>query len=104
MLNGRKHSQPKRAESLPRTDPKTQICGPSLMVNENVAVGHELDLVHIEIGGTRLSLHYSQALQLSGLLRVHGKHAKRLAGDQSTHFGVFATLTDAEEDYKRGFK
>ncbi len=89
--------------SLPRENPQISICGPTLLRRGNMAVGHEVDMVHLEIGGQRVTMHYTTALQLSGMLRMHGKHAKRLAGDQSTHFSVFATVTDAEEGYKKGW-
>lgn len=92
----------KAARSLPRQNPATQITGPSLFLNDCIAVGHELDLVHVEIHGQRYSLHYTDALQLAHLTRTHAKHAKRLAGDSSKHWAVYATLTDGEEDDKRG--
>lgn len=88
--------------SLPRENAATQITGPSLMVRENIAVGHELDDVILELGGVRYRMHYTSALMLTGLLRQHSKSAKRLAGDRSKNLAVFATLTDAEEDYKYG--
>lgn len=63
---------------------------------EIVGVRHEGELVVLKFGNTEIKMHYTHALQLSGWLRVHGKAAKRLAGDHSVNWAVRANLTAAE--------
>ena len=62
-----------------------------------------LDAGQIEIGGHKLTMDYPCAIKLSQMLKVHGKQAKKFAGDASKHFMTEAILTDAELNYKRGW-
>ena len=66
-------------------------------------VSHELDTVWFEIGGHRLTMDYPTAIKLSSMLRTHAKQAKKFAGDASKHWTSETVLTDAEENYKRGW-
>lgn len=50
------------------------------------------ELVRLSIGNADIDMPYETALQLSQWLRVRGKQAKRLAGDQSRHWSAIAIL------------
>jgi len=82
---------------------KIQVIGPSLLESQNMIVSHEMDTVIVEIGGRRLTMDYPTALKLSEMLRTHGKQAKKFAGDASKHWSTTGVLSDAEENYKRGW-
>ena len=86
-------------------DKRNQVIGPSLVIlpTGEMKVAHEMDTVIVEIGGKTLTMDYPTALKLSLMLRQHGKQAKKFAGDASKHWASTAVLTDAEENYKRGW-
>lgn len=63
----------------------------------------ENELVRIKVGNIEIDVDHNCALWLSQQLRLHGKRAKRQAGDYSTTIGVSGILTDAENDYKHGW-
>ncbi len=88
-----------------RIDQKIQVIGPSLLEAANLTVWHEYDCVKVDFGaGHVLTVDYPTAIKLSQLLRVHGKQAKKFAGDQSKGWNTEASiLTDAEQNYKRGW-
>lgn len=68
----------------------------SVLKPTNIHVDHEGDLVTLRIGDSIMKLPYEVAIQLSQWLRVHGKAAKRTAGDMSRHWSAIAAL-DARE-------
>ena len=82
---------------------KIQVIGPSLLEKLNLIVAHEMDTVWFEIGGTRLSMDYPTALKFGFMLRTHAKQAKKFAGDHAKVWHTEAVLSDAEENYKRGW-
>ena len=90
-------------KQAPLDNPKVQVIGPSLLESLNMVVEHEFDCVKLTVGGHTLTMEYPTAFTLSELLRCHGKQAKKFAGDGSLNLGGSAVLTDAEENYKRGF-
>ncbi len=90
-------------KQAPITDSMVQIIGPSMLEALNMVVEHEGDCVRMTVGGSTLTMDYPTAFTLSELLRCHGKQAKKFAGDGSLNLGGSAVLTDAEENYKRGF-
>lgn len=87
----------------PRLNPKVQIIGRSLLESQNMVIEHEMDTVKLTIGGHTLTMDYPTAIKMSQLLRIHGKQAKKFAGDGSKHWLSESILTDAEENYRRGF-
>ncbi len=96
--------------ALPKTiraprDAVNQTVGASIIRPLKVRVFHERDTVVLEIDGTRLAMEYPYAIAIAGQLRMHGKQAKKFAGDFSKHWSTEASvLTDAEENARRGFK
>lgn len=84
-------------------DRKLQTITPSLLQSLNMEVGHVGQVVYFKIGNHKLEMDYPSAIKLSQMLRTHGKQAKKFAGDASKHWLSEAVLTDAEENYKRGF-
>ncbi len=57
-----------------------------------VSVGVNGQLVALQVGNTTVQMPYEAALQVSQWLRIHGRTAKRIAGDPSQTWGVLATL------------
>ena len=87
----------------PRINQKIQVIGPSLLEAAKLVVWHEYDCVKLDLGGHTLTLDYPTAIKLSALLRVHSKQARKFAGDASKHWASESVLTDAEQNYKRGW-
>lgn len=92
-----KHTQ------LPRGNADVQIIGPSVLKPLKIKVFHEMDTVILNIDGTELKMPWPYAISLSSLLRTHAKQAKKLAGDASKTLHTSAVLTNAEENYKKGW-
>lgn len=67
-----------------------------LLKPTGVAVTHEGELVSLRIGDSTIRMGYETAIQLSQWLRVHGKAAKRTAGDMSRHWSAIAVLDSLE--------
>ena len=63
-----------------------------LLQRQRIEVRCEGELVVLQVGNAELKMPYETALQLSQWLRVRGKEAKRIAGDQSRHWSVVAFL------------
>lgn len=83
-------------------DVATQTVGASIIQKHHVRIWHELDTVVLEINGTSLKMEYPYAIAISEQMRLHGKQAKKFAGDKSKHWSTEASLlTDAEENYRR---
>ena len=81
-----------------------QTVGPSVIIGMPVRVSHELDTVVLDINGTVLTMEYPYAIAIAEKLRLHGKQAKKWNGDKGKHWSTEGSLlTDAEENYKRGF-
>lgn len=89
--------------SRPRKDPRNQTIGASLLTRDKMEISHERDLVRFTFKGAQFAMPYDVAFQLSGLLRMHAKQAKKFNGDGSKHYSSFSAMTNAEENYKRGF-
>lgn len=66
----------------------------SLLQKQRIEVATEGELVVLRVGNAELKMEYETAIQLSTWLRVRGKEAKRLAGDQSRHWTVIGRLSD----------
>ena len=63
-----------------------------ILSQQRIAVADEGSLVHITVGNYTLTMPYDGALQLSQLIRVHAKRAKRTAGDVSRHWSAVALV------------
>jgi hypothetical protein len=66
--------------------------GSPLLAKQRMSVEIEGELVALTIGNAVIRMPYETALQLSQWLRVRGKEAKRLAGDQSRHWSAVAVV------------
>jgi hypothetical protein len=67
------------------------------MLNPNiVVVDHQGPLVTLKLGNVEIKMEYETAIQLSTWLRVHGKAAKRAAGDDSRKWQVIGNLEAVE--------
>ena len=63
-------------------------------------VAWEKNLVVFTFDEATIKVHYSDAYELYGWLRVAAQNAKRWAGDRSRHWTTQAHLADAEENDK----
>jgi hypothetical protein len=54
--------------------------------------------VVMTIGKATITMNYDTAIKLSAFLRNGGRLAKKLAGDHSRRFTVYADLTDANAE------
>lgn len=72
------------------------------MVGKPWAVRVEGERVALTIGNVRMNAAPADALTIAGWVRSKSKEAKRNAGDRSRTLRVRGTLTDAEENYRRG--
>jgi hypothetical protein len=61
---------------------------------ERIAVSDEYDRVTLKLGNVDVTMTYATAIQLAGWLRVHGRKAKRFAGDTSRNISAYGILTD----------
>lgn len=87
----------------PRVNGKIQTIGPSLLESMQMKVWHEFDCVKVEIGGHVLTMEYPTAVKMAQMVRTHAKQAKKFAGDASKALHTESVLTDAEENYRRGW-
>jgi len=69
----------------------------SVLRREHAAVSLNGTLVVLKLGNVVVDMDYETAIQLSTWLRVRGKQAKRLAGDDSRKWTVIGNLTAVEE-------
>lgn len=69
---------------------------PDLLKRQKVSVRTEGEQVILAVGNSELRMDYELALQLSTWMRVHGKAAKRAAGDGSRHWAVIGNLAAVE--------
>ena len=60
------------------------------------------ELVYLRLGDFITSFHFVAGLQLSHLIRIAAKVAKKWAGDTSTMKTAAGIFTDAEENYRLG--
>jgi hypothetical protein len=72
--------------------------GEKILKQTPYGVRVEGTVVVMTIGTKNCRMDYDTALKLSAFLRHGGRTAKRIAGDQSRKFTVFADLTDANAD------
>ena len=63
-------------------------------------VGFDQNLVVFTFDDTKVRMHFGDAFQIYGQLRLAGKNAKRWAGDRSKQWTKRACLRDAEENDK----
>lgn len=68
----------------------------NLLQKQRIEVATEGTLVVLKIGNAEMKMPYETAIQLSTWLRVHGKAAKKAAGDQSRHWAVIGNLAAVE--------
>lgn len=64
----------------------------SLLQKQSVSVRAEGELVVLRIGNAEMKMDHETAIQLSTWMRVRGKEAKRLAGDNSRKWHVVGKL------------
>lgn len=68
------------------------------MLNKSqVSVLTDGQLVLLRIGNTEIKMEYETAIQLSTWLRVKGKEAKLVAGDDSRTWSIIGRLTEVKE-------
>lgn len=65
-----------------------------LLQKQRIEVASEGALVVLRIGNAEMKMEHETAIQLSTWLRVRGKEAKRIAGDNSRHWSVVGNLKD----------
>lgn len=70
---------------------------PDVVKPNRFVVRAEGERVVIEIGNTKLTMNYEDAITFAQWIRVRGKEAKRNAGDQSRHWHGIAILGGAPE-------
>jgi hypothetical protein len=68
----------------------------SLLSRQRISVEIEGELVALVVGNATLRMPYETALQLSQFLRVRGKQAKKLVGDNSRHWSAVGYLEGLE--------
>jgi hypothetical protein len=68
----------------------------SLLTKQDATVYLEGQLVVLKIGTTEIKMDYDTAIKISTWLRVKGKAAKALAGDNSRHWSLIGNLTAVE--------
>jgi len=73
------------------------ISKPSLLKPTQVKVEQNGENVELTIGNSTMRMSYTHALPLSQWLRLHGKAAKRFAGDGSRHWSMVAMANGAPE-------
>ena len=69
-----------------------------LLKPQRIEVSTEGTLVVLKIGNAEMRMDYETAIQLSTWMRIRGKEAKRLAGDDRRHWSVVGNLTALEDD------
>lgn len=70
----------------------TIINKPPLLEPEDIVVSDEGEYVKFQVGNSVLTFHYTDALKISQMIRVHAKAAKQRCGDVSRHWSVVGTL------------
>lgn len=63
-----------------------------MLNKQQVQVQTQGEMVLLKIGNTEIKMEYETAIQLSTWLRVRGKEAKRIAGDDSRKWTVIGKL------------
>lgn len=69
-----------------------------LLKPQKIEVSTEGELVVLKIGNATMKMDYETALQLSTWMRVRGKEAKRVAGDDRRHWSVIGKLSTIIND------
>lgn len=73
---------------------------PDLLKKQRVGVHIDGELVVLTVGNAELKMDYETAIQLSTWMRVKGKEAKRIAGDNSRHWTLIGQLSALEAGEK----
>lgn len=63
-------------------------------------VGYDRNLVVFTFDNTKIRVHYSDAFEMYGWIRLGGRNAKRWAGDRGKQWTTRANLQDAEDNDK----
>lgn len=69
-----------------------------LLHKQRIEVKSEGSLVVLRIGNAEMRMEHETAIQLSTWLRIRGKEAKRVAGDNSRHWSVVGKLSLIEAE------
>lgn len=64
----------------------------NLLQKQRIEVKTEGELVVLKIGNAEMKMDYETAIQVSTWLRVRGKEAKRIAGDDSRRWSIIGNL------------
>ena len=64
----------------------------SVLQKQRIAVSAEGELVVLRIGNAEMKMDHETAIQLSTWMRIRGKEAKRIAGDNSRKWHVVGKL------------
>jgi len=73
-----------------------QVVNSTLLSRQRMSVEIEGELIKLIIGNATIRMPYETALQLSQFLRVRGKQAKKMAGDNSRHWSAVGYLEGLE--------
>lgn len=65
---------------------------PHLFRPEDIVVSDEGEYVSLRIGNATIQMHYAGAFKISQMLRLHGRRAKKRAGDMGRHWSVMGIL------------
>jgi hypothetical protein len=61
------------------------------------------EMVYLILADHQIGMHFETALKIAEWLRLAGRKAKRWAGDTGRIMTATGNLTDAENNYKRGY-
>lgn len=64
----------------------------------------EGEMIYIWFGNTSVGFHFESALKISHWLRLAARQSKNWAGDTGKAIHTVGTLSNAEENYKRGYQ
>lgn len=67
-------------------------------------ITYNQEIVYLQLGNNILQFHFSDGLKISQWLRSGAAQAKRWAGETGKSMHTNGMLTDAEENYKRGYQ
>lgn len=61
------------------------------------------EMIYLQLADHKIGFHFETGLKLAEWLRFGGSKAKRWAGDQGKTMQSIGNLSNAEENYKRGY-
>jgi len=73
-----------------------------LVAPRRVEVSNAGDVVTMKFGNVSIDMHYLDVFRFAHWARMNAKQCKKRVGDNGRHLSVMGTLSDAEENYKRG--